>query len=547
MGWITRLKNGIAGFSAPSIQHSSGRDRQHRGPSLQLQDVRSMLEAAPGLSQPVWGPEISTVGAYSREGYTSKTFDSPAVPFRAQAQALQIDEDVQLAINHISSQVTGGSHYVKAKTDELVEYFEDFTRRLQFDIFDTDIVKELLWYGNSVYKPRLGIQHIRSADDLMHIPISSFVRIWWDRSRIPYKYEFRGAEYQGYHNPDEVIHFFWNKVNASAFGTGFGVSMTTTRLFEMPTPQGNVTKELPALLERKYATQFNMQMAEQRYITRNVWSADGASEDERNSLQASIENLEVGQDIVSGTKIEVTELGSQAKNFNSEQFTDITQGPIMKALNNFRSKESGSAQHSYANAETSAVLDEIGLSAFPIAVKTQLNEKLFKPWYIAHPMVEMSYLGGMIPVPWEETNFEIDFGEVEKKDIAVEETIKLIEIYQNSGMADPLELRQLLEQAGLGLKKSFDQQAEQMSNMGMMGMPQPQPVPQQPPAQENMNLPQHDIGGGPIYPDFTSGTTSPPNDMPIYNDMIQDVRGDLQNSYKRGNQSQPWDIGDYSA
>ena len=56
----------------------------------------------------------------------------------------------------------------------------------------------------------------------------------------------------------------------------------------------------------------------------------------------------------------------------------------------------------------------------------------------------------------------------------------------------------------------------------------------------------NDMGGGPI-PDFTSGTTPPPNDMPIFSDMMIDVRGDLQNSYKRGNQSQLWNIGDYDA
>ena len=35
-----------------------------------------ITELSPGMSQPVWGPDLSTVGAYSREGYTSKTFDS---------------------------------------------------------------------------------------------------------------------------------------------------------------------------------------------------------------------------------------------------------------------------------------------------------------------------------------------------------------------------------------------------------------------------------------------------------------------------------------
>ncbi len=264
MGFGTRLRNAAKAFSQPN---TPARDRGAPRQSMNVHDLQAHLETQfGGLSQPVWGAEISTVGAYSREGYTSKSFDSPAISFRQQAAALQVDEDVQLAVNHLSAQVTGGSHYVKAKTDELVEYFEDFTRRLQFDIFDTEIVRELLWYGNSVYKPRLGIQHIRSADDLMHIPISSFVRIWWDRQRVPYKLEFRGAEYQGYHNPSEILHFKWNPVDSSVFGTGFGVSMVSPRFFNMTTPNGEAEKRLPPLLERKYATAYNMQLGEQRYV-----------------------------------------------------------------------------------------------------------------------------------------------------------------------------------------------------------------------------------------------------------------------------------------
>ena len=567
MGWGTRLKNGVAAFMSNQQMAAPARDRSHRGPSLNVNEIRGMLEAAPGLSQPVWGPEISTVGAYSREGYTSKTFDTPTITFRAQSAALEIDEDVQLSVNHLASKITGGSHYVKAANEELIEYFEEFTESLEFDIFDTETIKELLWYGNSVYKPRLGIQHVRSADDLMHIPISSFQRIWWDRQRIPYKYEFRGAEYQGYHNPDEIIHFKWNPIDASAFGTGFGVSMTSPRIFEMTTPQGEIQKRLPPLLERKYATQFNMQMGEQRYISRNVWSADGASEDERNALQAQVDNLEVGQDVVAGTKIEVTELGSQSKNFNAEQFMDITQGPIMKAMNDFRGKESGSSSHSYANAKESAILDEIGLAAFPIAIKTQLNEKLFRPWYESHPMVQMNFLGGLIPVPWEETKFEIQFGEQEKKDIPIEDRIKLIELYKDSDVADPLELVKLFAQAGLGLSKTYDTPEEQMelemraaqnkidnkpdpggfgggsgngngndnSNTNANGNKNNENF------QEDLSPIFNDMGGGPVYPDFTSGTTSPPMDMAIYNDMMRDVRG------KPPNPNQYWDQGDYNA
>ena len=85
--------------------------------SMSLQNLQTYMqqpinELSPGLSQPVWGPEISTVGAYSREGYTSRTFDTPAIPFSTQAIALQQDEDIQLAINGLASQVTGGSHFL---------------------------------------------------------------------------------------------------------------------------------------------------------------------------------------------------------------------------------------------------------------------------------------------------------------------------------------------------------------------------------------------------------------------------------------------------
>ncbi len=526
MGFKSRIANGLAkiGLIDSPARHVKPPN------SLHLMDVKNYFEALPGLSQPVWGPELSTVGAYSREGYTSKTFDQPTIPHRVQAQALEIDEDVQLAINDLASKITGGQHYVKAKNDALVDYFEKFTRDMRFDTWDTILVKELLWYGNSIYKPRLGIANVRSFDDLMHIPISSFVRIWWDRQRIPYKYEFRGAEYQGYHNPGEVIHFIWNPIDASAFGTGFGASMTSPRFFQQVSANGLIENKLPSLLERKYATQFNMQMAEQRYITHNVWIVESGDEEDRGKLQSQVEGLEIGQDVVAGTKVDVKELGSQARNFNPQQFQDITMGPIMKALNDFRSKEAGTSQHSYANAKTSAILTEIGLSAFPVSVMEQLNEKFFKPWYEAHPYHDPMYAGGLVPVPWSETDFDINFGEVEKKDIPIEQQIHLIELYMSSPLAtDPIQLKKLFEQAGLGLTKSDTEQYQQAVDQGFtspMGMTGIQP---------NMMLPQNDTGGGELPPQFNNQNVgSPPMDNPIYDSMAQDVRGS-QNPFKPTN------------
>ena len=48
----------------------------------------------------------------------------------------------------------------------------------------------------------------------------------------------------------------------------------------------------------------------------------------------------------------------------------------------------------------------------------------------------------------------------------------------------------------------------------------------------------NDMGGGEVPPDFSNGTTPPPNDMPIYTDMTRDVRG------KPPNPNQDWNTGD---
>jgi hypothetical protein len=548
MTFLSRLKNATKSFASDAPVKSYTPAPKIRAPLGDLANFMSMQqEMTPGLSQPVWGPEISTVGAYSREGYTSKPFDTPEVPFKVQRTGLQVDEDTQLAINHLSSQVTGGAHYVKAEKKEVVKYFKEFTQDLHFDTMDTELVKELLWFGNSVWKPRMGIQNVRSFRDLMHIPISSFVRIWWDRQRVPYKYEFRGAEYQGYHNPEEVIHFTWNKVDASAFGTGFGVTMTSPRLFNLPINGGEVeTRELQSLLDRKYATQYIMQLAEQRYVSRNVWSVEAGDEQTRATLQGQVENLDIGQDVVAGTKLDVQELGSQSRNFNPEQFTDLTIGPIFKALNDFRGKQGSSESHQFANARSSAALDEIGLSAFPISIKEQLIEKIFKPWYEANPLPDPETYG-MTWLAWKDLKFEIEFGKVEKKDIPVQDQIKLLELYIQSPLPkDPVVLNNLFIQAGLGITKDMDEELEQMFSPEQLMLNQMLSQPEGLDLQGSEN-PQQDYvdnGGGEIGYSFDNQNVgSPPMDEAIYDSMAVNLRGDFQNNYKRNPQNQDYGTG----
>jgi len=539
MAWTTRLRNGLVKMLAPENRsqnrYSHYASSQQRAPlnSLDVNSMRTSFEEAimsgspPGLSQPVWGPEIATVGRYSQEGYTSKTFDKPLIPFVSQALPLANDEDVTLAMNHLASQVTGGEHFWKGQNENITQYIEDFSQAIDFDELDTIICKELLWFGNSFWKPRMGVGAVRTKHDLMHIPISSAVRIWWDRQRIPYKYEFRGAEYQGYHNPDEIIHLKWNPVNASAYGVGFGVAMQSPHTFDQITANGAEANTVPSLLDRKYSNQLTMHVTERRYTPRNVWIAPDADEEERAELTRKIQDLKLAEDVVAGSAIEIKELGSSTRAFNPTQFTDTVLGPIMKALNDFRGKQGTESSHQYANAKESNILDQIGLSAFPLAVTRMLIEQLFRPWYDANPIYDPSYGGGLVAIPWDDCEYELNFGRVQKKDIDLPDQIKLIELaIQTGAVQDPIEIRDLLEDAGLGLRKEYGESMQQEYDSQGVYPPgfetgQEEPIP--------LASEQALIGGGesPVPNNFANQVMGqPPNDMPIYNDMIQNVRGD---------------------
>ena len=512
MGYVHRLRQGISNLFKPSGTYEA------RNMGRNSLDVHQLRLATTGFSQPVWGPEISTVGNYSREGYTSRTFDLPVQPFSKMVIAMETDEDVQLAINGLASQITGGAHYWKGKDQAISDYIHKFSKRIDFDQFDTTIVKELLAYGNSVWKPRCAIGDVKSKDDLMHIPISSFVRIWWDRARKPYKYEFRGSEYQGYHNPDEVMHFVWNPVDASAFGLGLIVAMVAPRQFEQITSEGPELNELPSMLDRKYSNQLTMHLTERRYIPRNVFIAKEAEQEERDQLRADLANLSPNEDFVFGKDVSVQELGAVQRAFDPTLFNETIQGPIMRALNDFRGKQAAESSHQYANAETSKVLQEIGLASFPLAVTSQLIKFLFQPWYEANPIPDAEFQESVfesIGMPWEDCEFELNFGEVEKTDLEVKDMQVLIDsAVANGAVSDPMELRDLYERAGLPLSKEFTDAMVQQQEFNQQAMPQDW---------SGMNVPAQE-GEVPYWNTAGADQTSRPMDNEIYNDMSVNVR-----------------------
>jgi hypothetical protein len=131
----------------------------------------------------------------------------------------------------------------------------------------------------------------------------------------------------------------------------------------------------------------------------------------------------------------------------------------MQSLGTFVGKQGGESQHTYANAETGKELEQIGLSSFPLIIARQLQDQLFKPMYDADPMYDSMYYQGMLAVPWEHMEPELNFGRQEKKTIDTDQAIKLMEIAMNSGaMPDPVEVRDILTMLGLPVKQKYTDQ-----------------------------------------------------------------------------------------
>jgi hypothetical protein len=526
--------------------------------------VTEVMQNTMAFSQPVFGPTIGTSGDYSREGYASTTFAKPRVAFRKLALILEEDEDARFAMNHLTSLVTGGAHYWKAKTDEYGDYLNKFSKDIDFDWLDTLMVQESLWYGNTAWKPRLGIGHIRNKDDLMWLPISSLRRIWWDRQRQPYVYEFRGPQYQGYHqvskyfNTDikgtDVIHIVWNPVDASPFGTGLGQALAIEREYKVQTVNGLEDRKSTSLMDQKVETRHNMLQSQRRYIPRNVYSIPEGEDADVTALRSDLQELEPQEDVVSGNKIEVQELGSIQKGFDPTLHNDLVQGPIMKSLGTTVGKQAGESSHTYANAETAAELEQIGLSSFPLAIARQLQDKLFKPWYDANPMYDPMYYQGMIALQWDDIEPELNFGRQEKKTVDTDQAIKLLEIAMQMGaLPDPVEGRQILSDLGLPLKQKFtdqinaaynnyqvvppymnQQQQQQLSWDTTQADQAPRPMDTAPPYSPDANYPHpsypHPMPDGqPVitaHPSaqITPGVDSMPSDPRLNHDAVSRIR-----------------------
>jgi len=241
------------------------------------------------IGQPFW---FSNIGAnhFPREGFTYRPFDVPKITFHEQVKGYFDDEDARMGVDFLAAKSTGGDHYFKAKTNFLSKYVESWTKDINLNWLNWQIAKELLAYGNCFVRCRVPIWKAKKPEDFQILPIESMVRIWWTPDRRPLWYEFRGAEYNGYFRPGEIMHFVWNQTNGQIFGFGIMAQLTNRVTYLEDTPDGSIVKERESYLDIKHGLQNVSYKVMKRYLPRLVIDAEKSSLEEREAIRGD-ENL----------------------------------------------------------------------------------------------------------------------------------------------------------------------------------------------------------------------------------------------------------------
>ena len=421
------------------------------------------------IGQPFW---FSNIGGnhFPREGFTYRPYDLPVVPFKEQMKGYIDDEDAQMGINFLAAKTTGGRHYFKAKTKFLAEYVETWTEKVNLDYINWQVAKELLAFGNSYWILRVPIWEAKSVSDFLQVPIESAVRIWWTPDRRPLWYEFRGAEYNGYFRPSEILHFYWNRLNGQVYGFGIMAQLANRVSYLEDTPDGAIFKERESYLDIKHGLQNVTYKVMKRYLPRLMIGAPKAGEDVRDSIRSEMRVLHDSEDIVHGIPgLDLKEIGNATRPIDPGVFMDLFQSSIFKAVQTSKGRIAGQSEGpSYANGEESAILDEIGMAQFPIQLKIQIQNMIVKPWYEFNRIIDKN-LSPFVAVPWDAADFEMMFGKQTKKDLEPEQVAQWVQILQQAGQIAPHELRKIAEYVGVPELTSDEEGGMTPDEPGVMG------------------------------------------------------------------------------
>ena len=472
-------------YNYADIQSLFQDTRMNMGPFVKL--TKEMIAGGIGADfpqgdtgAPFW---FSNIGGnhFPREGFTYKPWDSPDIKFSTQLKGILNDGEIEDMLKNLASKAIGTGVTVKSKNKNITEMIEKQLYDINANYFGWLAVKEMIAFGMSFWKPRMPVMYCNSLEHYLHLPVSNLIRIWWTPDRIPIFYEFRGADYNGYFKPDELVTFTWNEINAQVIGTGIMPFLTRTVDFEEFTANGVRTHERSSLLDMKHSTQDTFFQTLKKYMPRFFLNLPDVTVETADQVAEDMANIDPTQDII--TKLQgatIQELNSNGSSLDPKGYNELISGEIQKTVGTSKNQISSSSSSSRGSAVEQAKLEEdLTYSRLPEYFARQLAEKVIKPWYMANSYRGDDMYDGMIHVPWHAADIRLSCGKEAVGKLEHEHERDWLEMLVLNGEMEPGELRKIIMMKDIqGLTteitpeqviKNLDRMAERGQRIGSQG------------------------------------------------------------------------------
>jgi len=354
--------------------------------------------------------------------------------FETQIKYYLSDPHVKGAIDTLAETAVGHGFYIKAEDDDAKACVEEFCEEVDLDGINQNIARELWATGNAI------LEKVDPDDiqELVHLPISTFHKIYADPKGKELIYEQKLGTTINRLDPARLIHYRYNRIDASITGHG---------LIEPLINQGvgySSGKRRPAYLQIKEEIEDSMRKVLRRYVPRHAYILKGFKDADVKKHAKTIRDLEPEDDLIIGSPslakqdIAITRIATDPRS-RLDPFIEYFYDGTITALETPTIKLFLERGFTEASARVAVDILDRKVSAFRRFLKRMHEREIFKPVV----MQRLRYT----EQEWKKAKVRLVWGAIKEPEVTIENILKAGEL----GFLYPQEIRKFLHKKGIEL------------------------------------------------------------------------------------------------
>ncbi len=228
--------------------------------------------------------------------------ESPPVTFERLRDYYLKDPSSKGAIDDFAAQVVGPGFYLTADDDRALNVMNEWNEQAAIDQWFHATVIELLYAGNSFTEYPEDLAEPPEFLSLM-VELSSIVRIKRTETGEVQGIVQRVGGKERLLDSRTVMHFAWNRIDRSAFGTGLLYPLASNR-------SGPDNETIPPLLDIKAQMENDMRIAFHRYPPRYLIQFEAGDKVFEDKIKPALKDWKPGEDIAVNVKADVKDIST---------------------------------------------------------------------------------------------------------------------------------------------------------------------------------------------------------------------------------------------